>query len=54
MSAYPLETIIHKWEKGKLTAEQAIGQILLVIQQMQERLSELESRVFRQERSRKL
>ncbi len=44
MSAYPLETVIERWKADKLTVEQAIGQILLLIQERDERLQELEGR----------
>jgi hypothetical protein len=50
MGTYPIETIIREWTKGNLTNEQAIGQILLLIQQLQDRLRELESRFFRWEK----
>ncbi len=45
MSAYPLETVIERWKADKLTVEQAIGQILLLIQERDERLQELEGRL---------
>ncbi len=45
MGAYSLEHIIREWGKGNLTAEQVIGQILLVIQEMQTRLARIESRL---------
>ena len=48
MSTYGLEEVIHKWEVGKLTVEQAIGQILLLIRERDERLQELERRVSAQ------
>ncbi len=44
MSAYPLEKVIQLWKAGKLTPEQAIGQILLLLQGLQKRLDELERR----------
>ncbi len=46
MSAYELEDVIQKWDVGKLTIEQAIGQILLLIQERNKRLQELEGRVY--------
>ena len=49
MGTYPLETIIREWAKGSLTNEQAIGQVLLLIQQLQERIKEIEARLFRWE-----
>ncbi len=45
MSAYELEDVIQKWDVGKLTTEQAIGQILQLIQERDKRLQELEGRV---------
>jgi glutamate 5-kinase len=44
MSAYELETVIRKWETDKLTPEQTIGQILLLLQDLSERVSYLEAR----------
>ena len=45
MSAYELEDVIQKWDVGKLTTEQAIGQILQLILERDKRLQELESRI---------
>ncbi|MDA0243640.1 MAG: hypothetical protein OT477_09515 [Chloroflexi bacterium] len=42
MSAYDFETVLKKWEKGELTAEQAIGQVLQLIQVMTNRVGLLE------------
>ena len=53
VGTYPLETIIREWKNGKLTSEQAIGQVLLLIQGLQKRLAELEGRIFRCEQARK-
>ena len=53
MGTYPLETIIREWKNGKLTTEQAVGQVLLLIQEMQKRVAELESRLFRCEQARR-
>ena len=50
MGTYPVETIIREWTKGNLTNEQAIGQVLQLIQQLQDRLREIETRLFRWER----
>ena len=49
MGTYPIETIIHEWAKGKLTNEQAMGQVLQLIQELQDRLKEIEIRLFRWE-----
>ena len=35
---YGLDGVLRLWEVGKLTTEQAIGQILLLIRQMDARL----------------
>ncbi len=45
MSTYGLDEVIHRWDVGKLTVEQAIGQILLLIRERDERLQELEGRI---------
>ncbi len=45
MGVYPLEQIIQEWGKGRLTEEQVIGQILLLIQDLRQRLAELERRL---------
>jgi exonuclease VII small subunit len=45
MSAYKLEEVIRKWELEQLTIEQAIGQILMLIRERDQRLQELEDRV---------
>jgi hypothetical protein len=42
VSAYDLETILKKWERAELSAEQAIGQILLLLQGISKRIGRLE------------
>jgi len=42
---YGLDGVLRLWEVGKLTTEQAIGQILLLIRQLDERVQELETLV---------
>lgn len=42
MSAYDLDTILQKWERGELSTEQAIGQILLLLQSISNRVGRLE------------
>ncbi len=42
MSAYDLNTILKKWEHAELSTEQAIGQILLLLQSISNRLGRLE------------
>ena len=44
MSTYGLKLVIQMWSVDKLTAEQAIGQMLLLLQEMDERIKELENR----------
>lgn len=46
MSTYGLEEVIRRWERAGLTVEQAIGQILLLLQNIEERLRELERKIF--------
>ena len=50
MSAYELKDVIHRWDVGKLTQEQVIGQILLLLQGLHEWLGELERRELKRER----
>jgi len=45
MSNYTLEEIIKRWGHGNLTTEQAIGQILLVVQSLSRRVGKLEQLV---------
>jgi hypothetical protein len=47
VGTYGLEGVIQAWELGKLTTEQAIGQILLLLQELEERLRCLEHRLER-------
>jgi hypothetical protein len=44
MGTYSLETIIRKWGLSELTTEQAIGQILLILQELIRRVEALEGR----------
>jgi hypothetical protein len=44
MGTYSLETLIRKWGLSELTAEQAIGQILLILQKLARRVEALEGR----------
>lgn len=46
MSTYGLEEVIRRWEREGLTVEQAIGQVLLLLQSVEERLRELERKIF--------
>ncbi len=47
---YGLDGVLHLWEVGKLTTEQVIGQMLLLIRQMDERLVQLERDKERRDR----
>jgi hypothetical protein len=42
MAAYDLDTIVKKWEREELSSEQAIGQILLLLQSISQRIGRLE------------
>ena len=44
MGTYSLETLIRKWGLSELTTEQAIGQILLILQELLRRVEALEGR----------
>ena len=45
MNPYELKQVIKMWEQETLTAEQAIGQILLHLQSIGQRLGQLEQRI---------
>ena len=45
MGAYELDAILKKWERGELTAEQAIGQVLQLLQELAERVGQLERKI---------
>lgn len=47
MGARVLIEVIRAWEQEQLTVEQAIGQILLLLQELEERLRIVESRLGR-------
>ena len=50
MSAYDLETVLKKWKRGDLTAEMAVGQILLQLQHLSGRVGNLEKKILLEER----
>ena len=55
MGTYGLEGVIRAWEREQLTTEQAIGQILLLLQELEERVCRVEHRLERHaERRRRL
>ena len=47
MGTYGLEGVIQAWEREQLTTEQAIGQILLLLQELEGRLRGIEQRLER-------
>ena len=49
MGTYSLDHIVQEWGKGKLTEEQVVGQILLIIQGIQKQLALVENRLGRLE-----
>ena len=42
MGNYSLDEVITRWERGTLTAEQTIGQVLLLLQNVSKRVGVLE------------
>jgi hypothetical protein len=50
MGNYSLEELVTRWEREKLTTEQAIGQILLILRSLTERVRELERWRWKQEK----
>jgi hypothetical protein len=51
MSHYEIDEIITRWAKSELTAEQAIGQILLHLQALTKRMGQIEKQLTRQRRT---
>jgi len=49
MGNYNLDELITLWEREKLTTEQVVGQMLLVLRSLSLRIRELERRCWRQE-----
>jgi len=47
MGTYGLEGVLRAWEQEHLTTEQAVGQILLLLQELEERLRRLERHLER-------
>ena len=45
MSAYEIDALLNKWERGTITTEQAVGQTLLLIQGISQRVGNLERRM---------
>jgi len=44
MSRYDLQQLISMWARERLTAEQAMGQVLLLLENLSQRLGEVERR----------
>ena len=42
MSAHDLDTLLKKWERDELSTEQAVGQMLLLLQSLSRRVGHLE------------
>ena len=51
MGSYNLDELITLWEREKLTTEQAVGQMLLLMQSLNRRIRELERRWWRQDQT---
>jgi hypothetical protein len=49
MGSYNLDELITLWERDKLTTEQAVGQILLMLRSLSQQIREMERRWWRQE-----
>jgi hypothetical protein len=50
MGTYGLQGVIKAWELGKITTEQAVGQILLLLLELNQRVGELERRQSKRRR----
>jgi hypothetical protein len=51
MGSYNLDELIALWEREKLTTEQTIGQMLLILRSISQRTLELEQRWWRQDKA---
>jgi hypothetical protein len=51
MGNYSLDELVTRWEREKLTTEQMIGQILLILRSLTERVRDLERWRWKQEKS---
>jgi len=45
MGTYSMEGLLTAWKTEKLTTEQAVGQVLLLLQILERRVAELEARL---------
>ena len=50
MSNYNIEELVTRWEREKLTTEQAVGQILLMLRALSERMKTIERWKWKQEK----
>ena len=50
MGTYQLDDLVAKWKLAELTPEQAIGQVLLFLQRIVERLEVVERQATQQQR----
>ncbi|MEM7127088.1 MAG: hypothetical protein AAF702_12225 [Chloroflexota bacterium] len=50
MSRYDLDEVVQRWAREELTAEQAIGQILLHLEDLRKRMEQLEKEALKEER----
>ncbi|HRQ41689.1 MAG TPA: hypothetical protein PLD25_27530 [Chloroflexota bacterium] len=46
VGAYSLGAVLQKWEKGELSTDQAVGQTLLLVQELSDRVGKLERQVM--------
>lgn len=46
MSAYELETVLKKWKRGDLSVEQAVGQLMLLLEALSARVGSLERKLL--------
>ena len=44
MKKYDLDTLVKRWEREELTVVQAVGQILLWLKTLSERITQLEAK----------
>lgn len=54
MNPYELKEVLKMWEQEKLTPEQAIGQMLLHLQALAQRLGQVEQRLEQRNTARQL
>jgi hypothetical protein len=50
MGNYSLDELITRWEREKLTTEQVVGQMLLILRSLTERVRDLERWRWKQEK----